>query len=144
MTFKEWLTGVADTIRIKKGKTESIKAADFIDEIDEFVMPAQLFAPSIEINGDIITITDNDDNGAFTEGYGVYIGDVYADDVSENIVYINSIDYDIVSDTTVKVVAKNDKFLDSEFSNVRTYSYIGLTYELSEDGTYYSCKNIGN
>ena len=144
MTFKELLTGVANTIRSKKGKTDKIKMADFIDEIEELVMPAQLFAPSITIDGQILTITDNVNNGAFTEGYGVYIGDVYANDTFEDTFNVNNLNYDIVSDTTVKVVSKNDKFIDSEFSNVVDYLYYGLTYALSSDGTYYSCTNIGS
>ncbi len=104
----------------------------------------KLFAPTIEIAGNTLVITD--ENGDFAECYEVYSNNALLVKATANTV--NLAEY-LTNEGTfeIKVRITNALMVTSEYSNVlsftRTFGTIGLAYELSSDGTYYICSGIG-
>lgn len=75
-TFNEWLAGVADAIRSKKGTTDLIKPIDFASEIE-----------SIEAggSGNVVTVTFYDYDGSFLYEKPTIAGDDCVDVVAKGL-----------------------------------------------------------
>lgn len=107
-----------------------------------------LFAPSIQLNSVLgtLTITDNK-NGAFEVLYDLYADDNKLATLSSKTATLT--DYMEHTETVeVKVQAIGTNFNSSEFSVVEwTYfsagGTVGLAYTLSSDGAYATCTSIG-
>ena len=86
---------------------------------EECPMPT-LYAPTISISDDALTITPNPNNGAFVTGYKIYVDDVLLDTIT-------STTYDLSDELTeigtyeIYVIAYATLFADSEPSNIEEY-----------------------
>lgn len=104
----------------------------------------QLFAPTIEISGNDLIISDA--NGDFAEQYAIYSNGALLCKTVEKT--IDLAEYIKIEGTyEIKVKAIGNVMTNSEYSNVIPFTYqygtAGLAYTLSDDGTYYSCSGIG-
>lgn len=99
----------------------------------------QLEKPNISIDGEYLTITDK--NGVFAEYYALYANDTFVEFLPKGVVDLE--DVGLMENSTLRVVAKGDRFIDSELSEPVEYYYIGLSYRVSADGTYYYVAGIG-
>ena len=81
----------------------------------------QLHAPTISINGRILTITNSTENGSFANGYKVLSGGAVIAETSE--IQVDLFTTSIAHTTAqVSVVAKGTKFNDSDQSAPETYT----------------------
>lgn len=86
----------------------------------EWELP-QLHAPTISINGRILTITNSTENGSFANGYKVLSGGAVIAETSE--IQVDLFTTSIAHTTAqVSVVAKGTKFNDSDQSAPETYT----------------------
>ena len=79
-----------------------------------------LYAPTISINDDILTITPNPNNGAFVTGYKIYVDGVLLDTITSTT-YDLSEELAEVGTYEIYVTAYATLFIDSEPSNVEEY-----------------------
>lgn len=75
-----------------------------------------LNSPSIEITGEIMTIT-NPLNGTFTEGYRLFANGNYIQDVPLDFSDLGTIDFPSVGDYPITIAAYGTHFNDSPISN---------------------------
>ena len=112
----DFLTDLADGIRAKKGTADPIPPQSFEDEIRNLRQLPQLHAPTISLDGNIITVTDSTDNGAFTESFGIYLGEQLISTLSGTTQFTAS------EAGTYTATAQAEKFKESDKSNSVTIS----------------------
>ena len=118
----EFLTGVANAIRTKKGTTASINPQNFESEIAsiETAKPT-LNAPSISLNNSTLTITNPASNGNFVTSYTLYNGSTEITTTADKTINLST--YITTAGTyTLTVKAKGTNFNDSASSNSVTYT----------------------
>ena len=89
----------------------------------EVLLPT-LYAPTISISDDTLTITPNSNNGAFVTGYKIYVDDVLDDvllDTTTSTTYDLSEKLTEVGTYVIYVTAFATGFIDSEHSNMIDY-----------------------
>ena len=70
----EFLTGIANVIREKKGTSDLINPQRFREEIENLSSEQpQLYAPTIELSDAYLNIINNANNGDFVEYFDVYV-----------------------------------------------------------------------
>ena len=118
----EFLTGVADAIRTKKGTTASINPQNFESEIASITTAKPtLNAPSISLNDSTLTIANPSSNGNFVTGYKVFNGSTLLTTITSTTVDLKTVIEEYGTYTiTVKAVGTN--FNDSASSNSVTYT----------------------
>ena len=79
-----------------------------------------LYAPTISISDDTLTITPNSSNGDFVNGYKIYVDDVLLDTVTSTT-YNLSNELTEVGTYEIYVTAYATLFTDSEPSNIKEY-----------------------
>jgi len=79
-----------------------------------------LYTPTISINDDTLTITPNSNNGAFVNGYKIYVDDDLLD-TTTSTTYDLSVELTEVGTYEIYVTAYASSFIDSEPSNVEEY-----------------------
>ena len=106
----DFLTDLADGIRVKKGTADPIPPQSFEDEIRNLRQLPKLHAPTITVSGNVITVTDSVNNGAFTETFGIYLNNQLVSTLSDTTQYT-------ASAGTYTVTAQAAKFKESDNSN---------------------------
>lgn len=97
----------------------------------------QLFAPTVSASAGVVTIIDSENNGAFTEGYVIFVNGVFLKevDIGESV---NLYDYISEDDTyliTAKAIATNFIASASSSAVAVTLENSGIGYYL-DDNTY--------
>lgn len=153
MALIDKLSAIGDAIREKTGKTDLFTLEQMPIEIAAIESGGggeklTLFTPSIEVDTNTLTITD--DNGGFVDVYDLYIdGKFIAALPSRTEVLTDYIELIETQTLDVKVQAKSSNFNSSEYSNIVAWRYlnvdgtIGLEYLISTNGAYVSCTGIG-
>lgn len=90
----------------------------------------QLFAPSISLSGNTLTITPNASNGGFSTDYSIYDGSTFVKTVTTTTVDLSTVFAESVTQHTVTVQATADNFQNSAASNSVTYANI-KTYSIT-------------
>ena len=90
----------------------------------------QLFAPSISLSGNTLTITPNTSNGGFSTDYSIYDGSTFIKTVTTTTVDLSTVFAESTTQHTVTVQATADNFQNSAASNSVTYANI-KTYTIT-------------
>nr|DAI55031.1 MAG TPA: hypothetical protein [Caudoviricetes sp.] len=90
----------------------------------------QLFAPSISLSGNTLTITPNTSNGGFSTDYSIYDGSTFVKTVTTTTVDLSTVFAESTIQHTVTVQATADNFQNSEASNSVTYANL-KTYSIT-------------
>lgn len=80
----------------------------------------QLYAPTISIDGDVLTIIPNIDNGAFVLSYDLYIDDVLVGNYSETSIDLATLGLS-AGTYSITAITKGTNFVDSVVSNSISY-----------------------
>ena len=154
----DFLTGVADAIRNKKGTSDLINPQNFESEIlsietgggggDQPVMNA----PTISLSGRQLTMTNPSTNGNFFSKFKVFANDTQKSEQTENKIDLyNFLDEDGTYNIAAKCSGTN--FQDSEASNVVSYTkftptgsivWYGNATPLSQNRRYLVATTVGN
>ena len=90
----------------------------------------QLFAPSISLSGNTLTITPNASNGGFSTDYSIYDGSTFVKTISTTTIDLSTVFAESTTQHTVTVQATADNFQNSAASNSVTYANI-KTYSIT-------------
>ena len=90
----------------------------------------QLFAPSISLSGNTLTITPNASNGGFSTDYSIYDGSTFVKTISTTTIDLSTVFAEGTTQHTVTVQATADNFQNSAASNSVTYANI-KTYSIT-------------
>ena len=120
----EFLTGVANAIRDKKGypASQKINPQNFESEIASIkTEKPTLNAPSISLNDSTLTITNPASNGSFVTSYTLYNGSTEITTTPDKTINLST--YITTAGTyTLTVKAKGTNFNESASSNSVTYT----------------------
>ena len=90
----------------------------------------QLFAPSISLSGNTLTITPNASNGGFSTDYSIYDGSTFIKTITTTTIDLSTVFAESTTQHTVTVQATADNFQNSAASNSVTYANI-KTYTIT-------------
>ena len=88
----------------------------------------QLFAPSISLSGNTLTITPNASNGGFSTDYSIYDGSTFIKTITATTIDLSTVFAESTTQHTVTVQATADNFQNSaasnsvNYANIKTYS----------------------
>jgi len=134
----DYFTNIGDAIRTKLGVTNKFKTSEMakaILNIPEKDQP-QLYAPTITVEGDILTITKNENNGAFNNNATFMIA-------VKDKVYVGTTEttynlFELTEETggvhEVKVKQCQTNFQNSEFSNTEEWSHTKNALRITASG----------
>lgn len=120
----EFLTGVANAIRDKKGypASQKINPQAFESEIGSIsTAKPTLNAPSISLNDSTLTITNPASNGSFVTSYTLYNGSTVITTTTDKTINLSTC-ITTAGTYTLTVKAKGTNFNDSASSNSETYT----------------------
>lgn len=94
----------------------------------------QLYAPTISLEGDTLTIVENEDNGEFATSYDLYIDNSLVGNYTTTTIDLTTLEL-AVGTYSITVKAKGTNFVDSEASNTVSYVVVAYVEEANEYGT---------
>lgn len=122
----DFLTGVANAIRTKKGTTALINPQNFESEIASITTEQPtLNAPTIALSGDVLTIINPSTNGNFVTSFKIYNGSALLTTTTNTSVNLSNLITE-EGTYTITVRASGTNFIDSNFSNSVQYVISGL------------------
>lgn len=139
------LGAIADAIRAKGGTSAPLtfsapSGGNFpaaIASIPTGVPLPQLYAPTISLSGDTLTLTDATSNGAFTIKYEIYSDGVLKTTINKNSTFDLSSLSLAVGSHTITAKALNNNFVTSAASNGISYVVsdgYSLTIQVASEG----------
>ena len=148
----DFLTGIANAIRAKKGTSGAINPQNFEDEIETIVSgdAPQLNPPTISLSGDTLTVTNPATNGNFFSKFKLFAEGVKKADFTETVLNLKTY---LTAEGTYNIAVKcaGAKFKDSELSSAVSWvfetlvlSYYGTATSLSYGFDYFGATTVGN